>query len=340
MLTVKVVKLNGEVVLESLIPATQSVLELKEAIARHGNRWDLPSWQHLIDGHELSDTEILGELYSTEVTLTLLVTADPWDLLLSQKPYSKDLQTKEANSRFQGRSRVYFWNQTEVCQKGPLSRMWPEQGAELRQPNAVGAFEAMPMEQSWALIERLFESPEVNEDVVWRPEDLLYFLHEDLKTEIKEKSILKAAIIPQVIRILDLPDPKRDFGKVICAVSWLGEMLVPHLVAWLGVRPRPLCSNLRPKVELLRQLCPSARVRLAATRALSDGGKVSTARVEELANLRGALLRDLRVEKLVPPLRKELEKWREEVTLTLRSCGNAASDTPAVRYALQRALRR
>lgn len=34
---------------------------------------------------------------------------------------------------------------------------------------------------------------------------------------------------------------------------------------------------------------------------------------QELANLRGALLRDLRVEKLVPPLRKELEKWREEV---------------------------
>ena len=33
----------------------------------------------------------------------------------------------------------------------------------------------------------------------------------------------------------------------------------------------------------LRQLCPSARVRLAATRALSDGGKVSTARVEETA---------------------------------------------------------
>ncbi len=35
-------------------------------------------------------------------------------------------------------------------------------------------------------------------------------------------------------------------------------------------------------------------------------------RRQELANLRGALLRDLRVEKLVP-LRKELEKWREEV---------------------------
>eukprot|EP00434_Breviolum_minutum_P021454 symbB.v1.2.018932.t1/scaffold1487.1/size223630/2 len=233
MLTVKVLKLNGEVVLESLIPATQSVLELKEAIARHGNPWDLPSWQHLIDGHELSDAEILGELYSSEVTLTLLVTADPWDLLLSQKRYSKWDQQKEANSRFQGRSRVYFWNQTEVCQKGPLSRMWPEQGAELQQPNAVRALEAMPMEQSWALIERLFgQSMEVNEDVVWRPEDLLYFLHEDLKTEIKEKSILKAAIIPQVIRILDLPDPKRDFGKVICAVSWLGEMLVPHLAPW------------------------------------------------------------------------------------------------------------
>ena len=34
---------------------------------------------------------------------------------------------------------------------------------------------------------------------------------------------------------------------------------------------------------------------------------------QELANLRGALLRDLRVEKWPPPLRKELEKWREEV---------------------------
>ena len=39
--------------------------------------------------------------------------------------------------------------------------------------------------------------------------------------------------------------------------------------------------SLRITLSRLRQLCPSARVRLAATRALSDGGKVSTARVEE-----------------------------------------------------------
>ena len=40
----------------------------------------------------------------------------------------------------------------------------------------------------------------------------------------------------------------------------------------------------------LRQLCPSARVRLAATRALSDvSGKISTARVEETVLGEGGL---------------------------------------------------
>ena len=46
---------------------------------------------------------------------------------------------------------------------------------------------------------------------------------------------------------------------------------------------RDMDVSLRITSGRLRQLCPSARVRLAATRALSDGGKVSTARVEETA---------------------------------------------------------
>lgn len=337
MLTVQVIALDGEVVLESLVPATQSVLELKEALWRRSKTW-APCWQRLIAEREVTDTEILGDLFEDAVTLQLVVTPDPWDLLISRRAKANP-QGKEEECCKTRPPVVYFFDASsqEVRVRKPILRAAPEPGATARQRAAVEAAEAMTAEQSLQLVQRLFEDVEASSS--WRAEDVLYFLREDLDgvsatTATGTATSLRAALHDQVIQTLDAPDPNGDFGKIVCVLRWLGAPLVPHLVAWLHLR-RPLTPNLRRKVELMRRLSDSARVRLAAKSALADKGDITVARVEELSKLRAALLRDA----TAAAFDRALLKRRDQVTEKLQSWQSSAA-TAVVSYAVKRALKR
>eukprot|EP00913_Durusdinium_trenchii_P010325 g9682.t2 len=147
MLTVQVIALDGEVVLESLVPTTQTVFELKEAIWRQSKTW-APCWQRLIEDREILDTEVLGELYENQVVLQLV---DAWR-----------------------RSFYYYHEETqELRVRKPIARSPPEPGAIARQQKVIEAMEAMAsqdLDQALQLIQRLFDAIEV-EPGPWKTED-------------------------------------------------------------------------------------------------------------------------------------------------------------------------
>ncbi|CAK9114598.1 unnamed protein product [Durusdinium trenchii] len=141
------------------------------------------------------------------------------------------------------------------------------------------------------------------------------------------------ALRHQVMNHLNAEDPGQ-FGKMMDVLRWLSPQIVPHLVAWLHLQ-RPLSSSLRPKVELMRRLSDSARVRLAAKTALGDKGYATVGRVEELAKLRAALLRDVQAAPAAE--KKVLLRYRDQVREKLLQLGKQSEGH--VLYAVKRALR-
>ncbi|CAJ1339110.1 unnamed protein product [Effrenium voratum] len=106
-------------------------------------------------------------------------------------------------------------------------------------------------------------------------------------------------------------------------------------VSWLHLQPRPLQGPVRARVDMLRRLSDSARVRLAARVALADRGGASVARVEGLSALMHALQRDAAAAGADCTALLEL---REEVSSRIREL--AEQGDAKVRYAADRALRR
>ncbi|CAE7360501.1 ECE2 [Symbiodinium natans] len=85
--------------------------------------------------------------------------------------------------------------------------------------------------------------------------------------------------------------------------------------------------------SLLRRLSDSARVRLAAKAALADRGVATPARVEELAQLRSALLRDAHGAEDA----EAIMELREQAAHQLAQLAAAGT---RLKYAVDRALRR
>jgi len=153
---------------------------------------------------------------------------------------------------------------------------------------------------------------------------------------------LRTALVPHAMGALASDEAACGRSGRLCRIfGWLGAAAAPHLVAWLGLLERPVPPRLARRVEQLGRFHASARVRLAAKRALRDGGGPSVARVEELAELRASLGRDLKAGcRGAAGLRKRsLEALRASACAALRELGERAGDA-RVRYAASRALRR
>merc|ERR1712032_1240147 len=149
---------------------------------------------------------------------------------------------------------------------------------------------------------------------------------------------LKAALLPYAMAALQDDTLPQSHGiKLVRVLSFLGQVAVPHLVAWLGLLERPLSCHNQWKAEELRTREFSARVHLAARFAISDRGGPSVARVEELCKLRASLGRDAKVASVED--RTLLEAFRAEARASLQSL-KEHSDDCHIRYAADRALRR
>lgn len=148
---------------------------------------------------------------------------------------------------------------------------------------------------------------------------------------------LKAAFVPHAMDLLRSGEPtvlSRRFriGRIF---SWLGVAAVPHLVAWIGLLPRPVGAPVRQRLEQLAQFQDNPRVRLAAKAALADKGGPSAARVDELAGLRSSLQRNIKATEQDDD-RRVLEDLRDAACNALRALGE--SDDSRLRYRVTRAL--
>lgn len=152
-------------------------------------------------------------------------------------------------------------------------------------------------------------------------------------------SNLKAAFRPHVFEVLASTGPQPR-GRRRCwkfdVLSWLGPNAVPHLVSWLAHLERPLLPQWRRCAELLRSYPDSPRVCLAAKSALSDRGGPSVARVDELAQLRRSLGRNIAC--AAPEERWTLEDLRNRAFAALCDLHEHSADCK-VRYAAARALK-
>eukprot|EP00929_Paragymnodinium_shiwhaense_P082782 TRINITY_DN43796_c0_g1_i1.p1 TRINITY_DN43796_c0_g1~~TRINITY_DN43796_c0_g1_i1.p1 ORF type:complete len:345 (+),score=80.86 TRINITY_DN43796_c0_g1_i1:87-1121(+) len=170
--------------------------------------------------------------------------------------------------------------------------------------------------------------------------------------------VLKAACLPRVMEALssqDLVQSGNVQAQISMAFGWLGPVMVPHVVSWLALLPRPLERSMLWRVQVFERFQNSTfgskigpPVRRAAKAALSNRAVVSKARVDELASLCACLTNKLRRSSagysdsqkaaLASPEWGTLELLRQQANSALIDLRERAREDIKVRYEVDRAI--